>query len=139
MKPRRVEVILLVIATLFLFLTDLLQNKYLDNGLEHKVHFISSVTIKALTLFWYSFAIYLILALILFAYAINKKKTSSYWDILFSGIGIFGICVILLGAVGGIYSTTFPFFGGELAQITMYHLFGILPQIIMLLYFAVTD
>ena len=137
--PQRTEIILITLAIFSLFLLDVLQNKFLDLGIDYKVHLIESITFTALSGFWVGLLAYHIFLFGLISYSFFKKGTSFLWDGVVGVIAIFGTIVIAVGAISGIYTTQIPFFSFTLNQITFYHIFGILPQIIAMIYFAVTE
>ncbi len=137
--PKRLEVILIATAIFVLFLADVTQNKVLDLGLNYKVSFIEGVTVLAITLFWIAIIVYHILLFTLILNSLFKKRTHHIYDAIFGILALFGVTVIVSGALLSIYTTDIPFFGISIPAITYYHVFGILPQIIAMAWFASTE
>jgi len=137
--PTRFEWALFIIAGVTLMIFDYSQNVFQAFGDLHHPSFIPGVT--TLALFWITFAIYHIVLFIAYGRAIIRRGTSYMLDWVFGSIVFVGMFFLLVGGIGAMYyspTDSLPFFF-NIPQITVYHFYGILLEIIGLGYFIITE
>lgn len=137
--PSKIESILIGMLFLLLFLFDILQNKFQDLGLDYEVTVFSGLTFTAITGFWIALIIYLFIFFALIIRSAWDRATHPNIDYFIGIITLFGLFMIVTGAIGGIYfgtneGITWLF---NLKQINLYHI-GVALQVIGALYFLVT-
>lgn len=137
--PKRFEIGLISFSIFMLFWADVAQNKFLDLGVNYKVSFWTGFSMFATTAFWIAIILYEIGLFSLILYSFIKKGTHFVWDWLVAIIAVFGLGIIMTGANLGVYTSDVIFFATSYSQVTFYHLFGILPQILAMFYFAFTE
>ena len=136
--PTRIETFLLVTIVFLLFLADISLHKAADFGLDYKVTVFSGLQIKAIILFWVGIILYHILLVVLISRALLDRGTHHFYD-AFTGIFIlFGVAVILSGALFHFNPSPIPVFNIVVSVIDFYH-FGIALQVIGLIYYSLTD
>lgn len=136
--PDRFEWALFIIAGLALIVFDWTQNMF-----QHfeDLNYILWGFIPAITLFWITFVVYHVVLFIAYARAIGKRGTHYVWDWVFGSLAFAGMFFLLVGGIGAMYyspSEALPFFF-NIPQITVYHFYGIVAQLVGLGYFIITD
>ena len=140
-KPHKFEVVLLVLALIFFAWSDVLQNKFLDNSLEYKVTVFGDIQFTAINGFWIAIFIYHILLFILIITALfrnDRTQTGHVTDGIVGIIMTFSTSLVILGSIGGIYTSNIPFFSFNTSVINVYHI-GVAGQILGGLFFAITS
>jgi magnesium-transporting ATPase (P-type) len=134
--------ILSVLVFVFaLFLLDVNANLIGAYGQDTQVNLFNGRTVPATYMFWTGF-IFLLLSFLVMALRsmYHPKGYPSKLDILFSIIGVLGLMIILSGGLLIFWfnnSLEIPFFSYTLTRITYYHV-GIVLEVIVVLYFAIT-
>lgn len=139
--PKKLEFILLFLATVFLFWTDILQNKIQDLGIDYQVHVTTEFKLLAINLFYFTFIITFLLILALTIRSILIRGTYYGYDFIGGFFGLLGLAVILTGAtVGFSHPVTYqiPLFTKFISQIAYYHI-GIAMTIASMVYFTITE
>jgi len=137
--PDYIESLLIGGIFLLLFLFDVLQNKFLDLGLDYKVNVFSGLQFTALNGFWIVVLIYHFVLMGLILRSVWDRGTHKYYDYIVGAITIVGLFLIIAGAIAGIYfdaHQAIPWLF-NMAQINIYHL-GISLQVFGALYFLIT-
>lgn len=137
--PDLLESFLIGALFLFLFLFDVLQNKFQDLGLDYRVHITSGITFNAIAGFWVVILIYHIILMALIVRSVWEKGTHHIWDYIIGALTLIGLFIIIAGAIAGIYfdaseAISWMF---NIKQITFYHM-GVALQVIGALYFLMT-
>lgn len=138
----RTDVILVVLASLSLFLYDIVQNLISILGTEHIVNFAFGIVFKATLVFWIALLLMIAISLTLFVRAIMNNKGKVWRDAVFGGAtSVIAIVSLFGGALMQFYlGVNFPiaFFHTEMATISFYHVFGIALYIESFFYYLLT-
>lgn len=137
--PDRFEWSLFILAGISLIVFDYSQNIFQFYKDINHLSFIPGLS--TINLFWITFGIYHLILFIAYARAISKRGTSYVLDWVFGSIAFAGMFFLLVGGIGAMYYSpqeTLPFFF-NMAQITVYHFYGVLLELIGLGYFITTE
>ena len=135
--PHRLELVLLSFYFLFFFIADLAQNKFLDLGLDYRVIVFWNQTALALDV-WLLFLIAFHVCLVgLFMLSLKQKDTNTVYDFVVGTIALFGVGILLAGAIVQIYANTVHIFFTTMPSINLYHL-GIYCEVFAGFYWAFT-
>lgn len=142
--PHRLEIVLLFLYTVFFFIADLAQNKFIDLGLEYKVIVISLPDWLGGTISTYALDVWAIaligfhLALMgLFLMSLRSKETHRVFDIIVGTIAFFGVAILLGGVINQIYSDKLYFLFTTFKSIDFYH-YGVYMEAFAGVYWAFT-
>lgn len=146
-KPRSIRIhpfdaILGFVLTVILFLSDVLQNKILDKGLDYRVGITPDITAKAVVLWYYTLFLVFIVMLLYMLKAVLKRERGEALDVIMGSIGVLSVGVMFgttmfMSSVG--YNFTIPFFNWTSSLITIYHFGGIAAMLIVSAYFSFTE
>lgn len=137
--PDKLERFLIAALFLLLFFFDVLQNKFLDLGLDYRVNVISGISFRAINGFWIVILAYHIVLFSLISRSIWKRGTHHFYDFVVGIFAIIGVFAVIAGALLGIYfgaNEMIPFIF-NITQINLYHI-GIGLQVLSALYFIFT-
>ncbi len=136
--PSKFETGLFVLGFIFFIIFDYAQNHFQD---VNNIEVLSIFHISAMSLFWIFIGLYHITLYIAIIRSLAIKGTHPAWDFLVGTVAILGTYFLIAGAVGGIYyesTEAIPWFY-NMAQITMYHIFGVSLQVFAFIWFVSTD
>jgi len=140
-KVKWVERFFAGLLAISIFWFDVLQNKLSQNGLDYEVH-ITTATVRAIPLFYIALTIIVFILGFLMVRAIINNKGHRVRDIIFGIVGFIAIIFLYAMAMLSFYfepTKLIPFFGTELALITLYHFLGIFILLSVMLYYIITD
>jgi hypothetical protein len=138
--PNRFELGIFVIGILALMAFDYAQNAYQVPGAKFSdPSFLFGI--QLITLFWIGFAIYVVALLTGVIRALLRRTTHVYLDLFFGIIMTVGLYFLTAGGIWAHYyapDAAIPYFF-NIAQIDMYHIFGIFTQVFGAVWFFVSD
>ncbi len=136
--PHVVDISLTAILILSLFLFDVLQNKFLDFGLDKLVFATSTISFKAINAFWIVFGIYFVVLLTLIVRSIWFKESHPVLDYIVGIITMFGLFLMVISITAGIQGIDTIHWFFNLNRLNLWHL-GIAIQILGFLYWLFTE
>lgn len=134
--------VLLVLLVITLFVADLAQNKFIDNGLNYQVIVFSpssttNWTMLAMDLWIYAMFATTALLMALFLNSMRGKSTDAIYDVIVAIFAFFGLMIMMTGVYAQLYTDSIYFFYSMYKPINFYHM-GVYIEILASLYWAFT-
>jgi len=138
----KVEMLSLIFFILALFLADVCLNLISADGINTRTPIFGDHSMTAASGFWIGFIGMLFFFLLISFRSVYKRKNKlGIFDAVFGIIGVIGLMITLSGGMILFYNqqtySIIPFFAYSLTRINYYH-FGILLDILSIIYFAIT-
>lgn len=137
--PTKFELGFVVLAGVLLWFLDASQN--LAQGSRPNINMLTWWGLPARLSWWIFLILYISVMFIIFARAIRSRKTSYQYDTIAIIISMSSLIFIIVAGMFAFYNgadTPIPYVY-NLAQITVYHLMGIVGQIFAIVYFTITS